>query len=61
MKTTAVLVLLVVILGAFFSCDPKQSPVQEEYVLTHTHTQFYTENIMKNHSVIMKDHVAFKK
>lgn len=108
MKTTAISILMAILLAGFYSCGPSHSPVQEEYTrwlakhdsshayhklvydrhqkmlgshqelsnfLTsqespdtallreiERHTKFYNEheNMMKNHSVIMQDHMAFK-
>ncbi|MCZ4410623.1 hypothetical protein O3Q51_17540 [Cryomorphaceae bacterium 1068] len=59
MKTTMISVLFVVLLGAFFSCEPSQSPVQEEYsywLAKHDSSHHYHELVYKRHEVMLANH-----
>jgi hypothetical protein len=59
MKTTSISVFLIVILGAFFSCDPKQSPVQEEYtywLAKHDSSHKYHKLVYDRHKVMLANH-----
>ncbi|MGB6036543.1 MAG: hypothetical protein WBG42_09770 [Cryomorphaceae bacterium] len=59
MKTTTISILLIAIAGAFFSCEPSQSPVQEEYtywLAKHDSSHRYHELVDKRHRVMLANH-----
>ncbi len=59
MKTAAISILLIVILGGFFSCEPSQSPVQKEYtywLAKHDSSHHYHELVYKRHEVMLANH-----
>jgi hypothetical protein len=59
MKSTLISVLFIVILGGFFSCEPSQSPVQEEYtywLAKHDSSHRYHKLIDDRHKTMLGSH-----
>jgi len=59
MKTTLLSALMLIAAGAFFSCEPSQTPVQEEYdywLAKHDSSHRYHELVDKRHRTMLANH-----